>query len=109
MIKTVLLSVVLMLASMAVSSAQYADEFSGARRSNHENTKQTRNKHARATRSHARQAVAGRGESACEPDAGRFCRSVIQQGDMAVLGCFQRQPQRLSGGCRALLRSYGQI
>jgi hypothetical protein len=48
-------------------------------------------------------------EKACEPDARRLCRSVIQQGDMAVLACFQRQRAQLSRACAAVLRRHGQI
>jgi hypothetical protein len=48
-------------------------------------------------------------ERACEPDARRLCRNVIEQGDMAVLACFQRQRAQLSRACAAVLRRHGQI
>jgi hypothetical protein len=46
-------------------------------------------------------------QRACTPDARRLCREVIES-DMAVLQCFQRQRERLSPACRAVLQKYGQ-
>jgi hypothetical protein len=47
-------------------------------------------------------------QAACSRDAQRFCRSVISQGDMAVLACFQQNRPRISRACDAVLRSHGQ-
>jgi hypothetical protein len=48
-------------------------------------------------------------ERACGPDARRLCRNVINQGDMAVLACFQQRRSQLSRACAAVLRRHGQI
>jgi hypothetical protein len=45
---------------------------------------------------------------ACGPDAMKLCKNVLEQGDFAVLDCFQRQRARLSRVCEAVLRRYGQ-
>jgi hypothetical protein len=47
-------------------------------------------------------------QAACSRDAQRFCRSVISQGDMAVLGCFQQNRAKISRACDAVLKSHGQ-
>ena len=47
-------------------------------------------------------------QAACSRDAQRFCRSVISQGDLAVLACFQQNRAKISRGCDAVLRSHGQ-
>lgn len=47
-------------------------------------------------------------QAACSRDAQRFCRNVIAQGDMAVLGCFQQVRAKLSRACDAVLKSHGQ-
>ena len=47
-------------------------------------------------------------QQACRRDAQRFCRSVISQGDMAVLACFQQNRAKISRACDAVLRSHGQ-
>jgi len=45
-------------------------------------------------------------QRACHGDAVRLCRDVLES-DMAVLQCFQRQRERLSPACRAVLQKYG--
>ena len=47
-------------------------------------------------------------QAACSRDAQRFCRSVISQGDMAVLACFQQNRAKISRACDAVLKSHGQ-
>jgi hypothetical protein len=47
-------------------------------------------------------------EKACSGDARRHCRAVLDQGDMAVLACLQRQHGKLSRACQAVLRKHGQ-
>ena len=47
-------------------------------------------------------------QAACSRDAQRFCRSVIPQGDMAVLACFQQNRPKISRACDAVLKSHGQ-
>ncbi len=112
MIKVVLVSAALVFAFTSVSTARYADDFSGARRTK-ASVKHAYHKYPKYARRHARERDAGggrpQGEAACGVDARRLCRSVLGQGDSAVLGCFKTNASRLSGGCRALLRGYGQI
>ena len=47
-------------------------------------------------------------QRACSRDAQRFCREVIAQGDLAVLGCFQQNRAKISRACDAVLKSHGQ-
>jgi hypothetical protein len=47
-------------------------------------------------------------QAACSRDAQRFCRTVISQGDMAVLACFQQNRAKISRACDAVLKSHGQ-
>ena len=47
-------------------------------------------------------------QRACSRDAQRFCREVIAQGDLAVLGCFQQNRAKISRACDAVLRGHGQ-
>jgi hypothetical protein len=47
-------------------------------------------------------------QRACTRDAQRFCRNVIDQGDLAVLACFQQNRTRISAACDAVLKSHGQ-
>lgn len=50
-----------------------------------------------------------RGDKACRGDVQRHCRSVIEQGDMAILACLQTNRTRLSGTCAKFLQSVGQL
>ena len=50
-----------------------------------------------------------RGDRACRGDAQRLCRNVLNQGDMAVLQCFQNNRRRLSSTCAKFLREVGQL
>ena len=50
-----------------------------------------------------------RGDKACRGDVQRHCRSVIEQGDMAILSCLQTNRTRLSGTCSKFLQSVGQL
>ena len=40
-----------------------------------------------------------RGDKACRGDVQRLCKSVVEQGDMAVLSCLQSNRTKLSGNC----------
>ena len=53
--------------------------------------------------------VRARGERACKGDASRLCKDVLQDGDGAVLACFQQNQKRLSDPCRKFLMEQGQI
>jgi hypothetical protein len=45
---------------------------------------------------------------ACSPDVKRFCSSVINQGDIAMLGCLQQNRPSISRACNKVLLSHGQ-
>lgn len=49
------------------------------------------------------------GDRACGPDAKRFCRSVLNQGDFAILSCLQTNAPRLKPICQQFLRKQGQL
>ena len=59
--------------------------------------------------SFAQEDVRARGERACKGDASRLCKDVLQDGDSAVLACFQQNQKRLSDPCRKFLVEQGQI
>jgi hypothetical protein len=47
-------------------------------------------------------------QKACNADARRHCRNVLEQGDMAVLACLQQHRTKLTRGCQAVLTRHGQ-
>jgi hypothetical protein len=47
-------------------------------------------------------------EKACAPDAHRFCRKLLDQGDFAMLACLKENRPKLSAACRGVLVSHGQ-
>jgi hypothetical protein len=49
------------------------------------------------------------GDRACGKDAQRLCRNVLNQGDTAVLQCFQSNKNKLSPPCAKFLRDVGQL
>jgi hypothetical protein len=53
-------------------------------------------------------APAQQGHDACARDVTRFCRAVINGGDMAVLGCLKQHRARLSRACDKVLTDNGQ-
>jgi hypothetical protein len=53
--------------------------------------------------------VRARGRAACGGDSRRMCRSAVEQGDMAVLGCLQNNEKKLSAACRKFLKDQGQL
>jgi hypothetical protein len=44
---------------------------------------------------------------ACARDVNRYCRKVIEQGDMVILGCLQENRKRLTAACQRVLRQHG--
>lgn len=46
-------------------------------------------------------------ERACGRDASRFCKPLIDQGDLAVLGCLQQNRSKLTQACQKVLRDNG--
>jgi hypothetical protein len=49
------------------------------------------------------------GESACGRDASRVCKKVINDGDMAILGCLKENRTRLRPVCVKHLQDHGQL
>ena len=58
-----------------------------------------------ATTAFAQQAQ--RTDPGCGRDASRFCRAVLDQGDMAVLACLQQNRAKLSKTCAKVLTDNG--
>jgi hypothetical protein len=48
-----------------------------------------------------------RQDPGCARDVSRFCRAVIDQGDMVVLSCLQQNRARLSKTCAKVLTDNG--
>jgi hypothetical protein len=53
-------------------------------------------------------ASAQHADPGCARDASRYCRAVLNNGDMAVLGCLKANRARLSRGCEKVLTDHGQ-
>jgi Cysteine rich repeat len=47
-------------------------------------------------------------EKACTRDVQRFCRKLMDQGDLAILACLKENRAKLSPACRYVLVSHGQ-
>jgi hypothetical protein len=60
----------------------------------------------------AQPAAPGRGtaddQRACNGDARRHCREVLDQGDMVVLACLRQHRTKLTRPCLAVLQRHGQ-
>ena len=48
-------------------------------------------------------------ESACGRDASRLCKKVINDGDMAILGCLKENRAKLRPACVKHLQEQGQL
>ena len=48
------------------------------------------------------------GHDACARDVARHCRSVMNDGDQAVLACLKQNRARISKGCDKVLVEHGQ-
>lgn len=46
-------------------------------------------------------------EDACKSDVVKYCRKVINQGDMVILDCLQQHRPRLKKQCQAVLQKNG--
>jgi hypothetical protein len=46
-------------------------------------------------------------EDACKHDVVKYCRKILNQGDMAILSCLQEHRPRLRKQCRAVLERNG--
>jgi hypothetical protein len=47
-------------------------------------------------------------EKACARDVQRFCRKLMDQGDLTILMCLKENRPKLSPACRYVLASHGQ-
>jgi len=47
-------------------------------------------------------------EKACIRDVQRFCRKLMDQGDLTILACLKENRPKLSSACRYVLVSHGQ-
>jgi hypothetical protein len=47
-------------------------------------------------------------QKACARDVERFCRPVIDQGDLVILSCLQQNRPKLTPACNKVLVSHGQ-
>jgi hypothetical protein len=47
-------------------------------------------------------------QAACNRDVQRFCRPVINQGDLVILSCLQQNRAQISAPCNQVLKSHGQ-
>jgi hypothetical protein len=47
-------------------------------------------------------------QEACARDVSRFCRPLMDQGDLVILSCLQQNRQKLSKACNQVLVSHGQ-
>jgi hypothetical protein len=56
----------------------------------------------------AASAQSGRPDPGCARDVARFCRPLMDSGDMVILGCLQQNRARLSKTCAKVLADHGQ-
>jgi hypothetical protein len=47
-------------------------------------------------------------QKACARDVQRYCRPVIDQGDLIVLSCLQQNRPKISVACDRVLKTHGQ-
>ena len=47
-------------------------------------------------------------EDACERDVMRLCRKLVNQGDLAILGCLKERRARIGRACDKVLKDHGQ-
>ena len=47
-------------------------------------------------------------EQACTRDVQRFCRKLMDEGDLTILACLKENRSRLSSACRDVLATHGQ-
>ena len=47
-------------------------------------------------------------QKACSRDVQRFCRPVIDQGDLTILSCLQQNRPKLTAACDQVLKDHGQ-
>jgi hypothetical protein len=47
-------------------------------------------------------------QKACARDVQKFCRPVMDQGDLVILSCLQQVRPKISAACNQVLVSHGQ-
>jgi hypothetical protein len=47
-------------------------------------------------------------QAACSRDVQRYCRPVINQGDLTILACLQQNRPKISKACDLVLKTHGQ-
>lgn len=47
-------------------------------------------------------------QAACSRDVQKFCRKIMDQGDLVILSCLQQNRPKISKPCNAVLVSHGQ-
>lgn len=47
-------------------------------------------------------------QQACTRDVTRFCRKLMDQGDLVILSCLQQHRPKLTKACQQVLVSHGQ-
>jgi hypothetical protein len=47
-------------------------------------------------------------QKACSRDVQRFCRPLIDQGDLVILSCLQGNRPKLTSACDQVLKNHGQ-
>jgi hypothetical protein len=47
-------------------------------------------------------------QEACSRDVSRYCRPLMDQGDLVILSCLQQNRPKISKACNQVLLSHGQ-
>jgi hypothetical protein len=47
-------------------------------------------------------------QKACSRDVSRFCRKLMDQGDLVILSCLKENRSKLTPACNAVLVNHGQ-
>ena len=47
-------------------------------------------------------------QKACTRDVQKFCRPVIDQGDLTILACLKEHRSKISAACDQVLKTHGQ-
>jgi hypothetical protein len=60
-----------------------------------------------ATNAFAQDATRASQEKACGKDVSRYCKPVIDAGDMVILSCLQQNRTKISQACQKVLKDNG--
>jgi Cysteine rich repeat len=60
-----------------------------------------------ATNAFAQDATRASQEKACGKDVSRYCKPVIDSGDMVILSCLQQNRTKISQACQKVLKDNG--